>query len=368
MDRLLLFAVKTLFEFREVLDGADHLAGVGVLVVVPGNNLHQRRAVADGHALGLGRVKQRTERDADNVGGHDFVFGVAEGSGRSGLHGGVDRRGVDFTFADRNELGQGAGGHGNALCATVENAVELGNNQTDGFRGTRGVGNDVDGSGARTTQVALSVGAVENHLVAREGVDGRHITLLDLAELVEGVGHRREAVGRAGSRGDDLIVLGQRVLVHGEDNRLDVAGGSGDNDLLGARIDVRHGFLFGAVETGAFEDDVHVQLAPRAVDGVFLFVDLDFGAVHDDGMIGVAHLVRILISALSRVIFEQVREHFGVGQIVDRDDFIAGRLEHLSERRSADTAESVDCNFNVCHNKNSSKKFYTLFLFISDCQ
>ena len=29
-----------LLQFREVLDGADHLAGVAVLVVVPRNNLH----------------------------------------------------------------------------------------------------------------------------------------------------------------------------------------------------------------------------------------------------------------------------------------------------------------------------------------
>ena len=29
-----------LFELGEVLDGADHLAGVAVLVVIPSNNLH----------------------------------------------------------------------------------------------------------------------------------------------------------------------------------------------------------------------------------------------------------------------------------------------------------------------------------------
>ena len=27
-------------QFREVLDGADHLAGVAVLIVVPGHDLH----------------------------------------------------------------------------------------------------------------------------------------------------------------------------------------------------------------------------------------------------------------------------------------------------------------------------------------
>ena len=41
-----LLDVTELQQLSEVLDGADHLAGVGVLVVVPGNDLNLSHAVA----------------------------------------------------------------------------------------------------------------------------------------------------------------------------------------------------------------------------------------------------------------------------------------------------------------------------------
>ena len=46
-----------LLQFREVLDCAYHLAGVGVLVVVPRNYLHEGAFVAYGLALCLCCVK-----------------------------------------------------------------------------------------------------------------------------------------------------------------------------------------------------------------------------------------------------------------------------------------------------------------------
>ena len=40
-------------------------------------------------------------------------------------------------------------------------------------------------------------------------------------------------------------------------------------------------------------------------------------------------------------------EHSGAGKIVDSDDFITFRAEHLSESKTADSAESVDSNSDV---------------------
>ena len=44
-------------------------------------------------------------------------------------------------------------------------------------------------------------------------------------------------------------------------------------------------------------------------------------------------------------------EHLGRGKVVDCDDLEAVRAEHLAERESADTAETVDCYLDVfgCH-------------------
>ena len=69
----------------EVLDGANHLRGVGVLVVVPKNNLYLVGLVVDLGNHGLGSIEERTVGNADNVGGNDSVLVVAEGSGRTTL-------------------------------------------------------------------------------------------------------------------------------------------------------------------------------------------------------------------------------------------------------------------------------------------
>ena len=62
----------------EVLDGANHLAGVGVLIVVPGNDLNLEGVIVDLGDHGLGGVKQGAVTDADDVRGDDGIGVVAE--------------------------------------------------------------------------------------------------------------------------------------------------------------------------------------------------------------------------------------------------------------------------------------------------
>ena len=59
---------------RDVVDQVAHAAGVSPLVVVPRDHLH---AVATDHH-GAGRVHDRRERVALEVGRHQFVLFVAE--------------------------------------------------------------------------------------------------------------------------------------------------------------------------------------------------------------------------------------------------------------------------------------------------
>src|SRR5699024_855091 len=130
--------------------------------------------------------------------------------------------------------------------------------------------------------------------------------------LVQGVGHGSQAVGGAGSGGDDLIFLGQGLLVDGVDDGLQViAGRSGDDDLLGASIDVSHALVLAGVEAGALQNDVNVQLAPGAILGVLNGVDLDLLAVDDDGVLGGRNGVLVLADlaaegALSGIVLQQV--------------------------------------------------------------
>ena len=79
-----------------MLDGAAHLRNIGVLVVVPGNNLNLGHAAGQLVDHGLGCIEQGTEGHADDVGGDDLVLGVAVGLGGSSLHSGVDLSNGDF--------------------------------------------------------------------------------------------------------------------------------------------------------------------------------------------------------------------------------------------------------------------------------
>ena len=111
-------------QFREVLDGADHLRGVTVLVVVPTDDLNLS-AVDFGHILdhSLGCVEEGAVGHTDDVGGDNLVFVVAVGLGSGGLHSGVDLLDGHIALAGRDENGGGTGAHGNALSGADEFAV-----------------------------------------------------------------------------------------------------------------------------------------------------------------------------------------------------------------------------------------------------
>ena len=82
-------------ELLEVLDGADHLRGVGVLVVVPRGDLNEGLAVAEVRAHGLSGVEDGAVGLADDVAGDDLVLCQQQVSGDGlgvGLHGSVDLR------------------------------------------------------------------------------------------------------------------------------------------------------------------------------------------------------------------------------------------------------------------------------------
>ena len=186
----------------------------------------------------------------------------------------------------------------------------------------------------------------------------------DRESLVQGVGHRSQAVGGAGSSRDNLVFLGQGLLVDRVDDGLQVvAGRSGDNDLLSASSDVSHALLFAGVEAGALQNNVNANLAPRAILSVLNGVDLDFLAIDDDRILGSFDGVLVLTDlaqerTLSGVVLEQVSQHLGAGQVIDGNNFVALSLKHLTESQTADTAKTIDSNFNS-HSKILPKILYS---------
>ena len=120
----------------------------------------------------------------------------------------------------------------------------------------------------------------------------------------------------------------------------------GDDNFFRACLDVFLGFVFAGEEAGAFEDDVHTQLAPRQFFRVSVGEDFDFFTVDDE--VVTFEFGGAVEATLRGVIFEEVQQHVGRSEVVNGDDFDIFRFVHLAQSETADTSESVDGDFD-CH-------------------
>ena len=53
-----------------------------------------------------------------------------------------------------------------------------------------------------------------------------------------------------------------------------------------------------------------------------------------------------MIATLHAVMLEQVGEHLGISQIIDRHDLEFLICKDLAEGKPSDSAEPIDCNYN----------------------
>jgi len=145
-----------------------------------------------------------------------------------------------------------------------------------------------------------------------------------------------EAAGRS-------VVGRQPVVVHAVDDRLaDAVGRGGDQDALGAGVQVALGLVLGREDARALKGDVHAQLAMRQLGGV-----LDGGAA--DGARADVDAVasdrdRAREAAVSAVVAEQVGVGFDRAQVVDRHhlDVAPPMLDDGAQHQPADAAKAVD--------------------------
>ena len=150
------------------------------------------------------------------------------------------------------------------------------------------------------------------------------------AELVvDDLGQRSQAVGGAGSVGNDLHVLGVGVEV----NAANEGGGflilrrGGDDYLLGARLDVS-GSLFGGAEyAGGFHNVFRANGTPRNLGGVLLSKYADRLAVYDE--LAVFGFEVALELAVHGVVLRHVNHVVQINEgIVDANDFKGFRLRY----------------------------------------
>ena len=324
------------------------MADVAHFVVVPADGLDEL-VFAVGDDAGLGRVVEGAVRDADDIGADDLVFGIAEAFVGGSFHGGVDLFDACLFAEDGDEFGEGAGEGGYALGAAVELTFQFREDDADRFGGAGAVGHDVGGCGAGAAEITLGVGSVLGVLVVGIGVDRGHETGDDPEFIVEYLGHGGQAVGGTGGAADDGFAAVEDIMIDVEDDGFEVAGrGGGDDDAFGAGFEVGFGFFLIGEEAGAFEDDVDVVVFPGDGGWIFLGVYFDFLAVYDNGVF--SRFYFFIEAALSAVIFQQVSQNFGTGQVINCHYVYSFHTVDLTERQTPDAAETIDSNFNCAHN------------------
>ena len=115
-------------------------------------------------------------------------------------------------------------------------------------------------------------------------------------------------------------------------------------------------FLLRGVETGALENYINIEFAPRKLSCVGLSVDSDLLAVNDDRIVGCLYSVLAFAELASEttlcgVILKKVSEHLRAGEVVDCNYFITLCFKHLTECETSNTAEAVDSYFCHCNNR-----------------
>lgn len=163
--------------------------------------------------------------------------------------------------------------------------------------------------------------------------------------LVEDLHEGGEAVGGAGGVADDGLVGAVLVGIDADDVGGDVTlAGGGDEHLLGAGLDVLARAVAVDEHTGALDDEVDAELAPRQVGRVAVGDDLDHLAVDGDGV--VAHGLDVGVEDAERgVVLEEVRRLLHASGVVDGDD-VEGRAVAAPvpapQEVAPDAAEPVD--------------------------
>ena len=327
-----------------MLDHAQHVAGVAVLVVIPGHDLDEGRIEGD---AGLG-VEDGGGGTAAEVGGDHLLVGVGQDAGQvaglgGGLHGGADLVVLGLLAQLDGQVDHGDVGGGHAEGHAGELAVQLRQYLADGLGGAGGGRDDVLQDAAATAPVLLG-GAVDGLLSRGGGVDGGHEAALDAPVVMQHLGHGGQAVGGARGGGDDgltgIAVVVDAIDEHGGG----ILGRGGLHHLLGAGLDVLLARGVVQEKAGALQDDVGADLVPLEVGGIGLGGQADALAIDDHGVAidgDVAGEVTV-----DRVVLEHVGQVVRVQQVVDSDHLDAGEvLGDGTEGHAADAAETVDTDF-----------------------
>ena len=296
------------------------------------------------------------------VGGNNFLVNVLQnalhGAFGSSLHCRADFIvGSGLLEAD-SQVNDGDVAGGDTHGGAGQLALQLGDDLADCLCSAGGGGDDVVVDGAAESPVLLGE-AVNDGLGGGGGVNGGHQAFDDAEVVVENLCHGSQAVGGAGSVGNELHVRGVLLEVDAADeHRGVILCRAGHNDDLCAGVDMGLCSFLGEEAAGALQNVLYAKLAPGNESGITVLVigkDFDLLAVNDENALFVAGLDGTVETAVDGVVLH------GIGQLacgmtgsVDCNDLDVVRLDSCSESQRADAAETIDANFDhisILHNK-----------------
>src|ERR1700733_6807251 len=133
-----------------------------------------------------------------------------------------------------------------------------------------------------------------------------------------------------------------------------IVGGGADYNFAGAGREMHRSLVTGGKETGGFDHDLHAEFSPWELGGIAFRIDFECMPVDHQGVaLGLDALAE---GAVDGVVFQQVSQSVGVGNVIDGDDlevflFESGTIEH-----AANTAEAINCDLDRHGNPPEAKK------------
>src|SRR5918993_2088578 len=319
----------------------DHLVGEAPLVVVPTHHLRQVAADHAGHV----ELDHRRPRIPHDVTGDEWILGDAEDLpvtlGRGFLpQGGIDLLGGRLPAEQEDEVRDRTDRDGAAHRDAVEALLHLRERLGRGDRCSGAGRNKVRGGSPPAAEVFRAAGAVHYRLGGCVGVDRGEERLLDTEVAVQDFHHRCDVVGGATRTRDDGRAAARTV--HAVDDRRDVraARRSGEDNPLRSGFYMLAGVFLLREQACAFENKLHAQISPRQPGGIEFTEVTDGFPVYDQRSVRRFHVP--FVTSVNGVVLDEVRHVLERANVVHGDQLQFWGVQNQLQRRSSDTAETVD--------------------------
>ncbi len=178
-------------------------------------------------------------------------------------------------------------------------------------------------------------------------MNGGHQAALDAPLVVQHLGDWRQAVGGAGSGGNNRLTGIGFVVDAVHEHRRAVLGRCALYNLFGTSIDVLLAGFFGEEEASAFDHQISADIGPLQVSRITLGGQANGLAVNHQ-VIAVNGDITVEVTVYG-IVLEHVGQVIGVQQVVDTDHFdVAEIFGDCAECHATDTAKTINTDFD-CH-------------------